>query len=67
MAQESAPFKFTHEMTQLLDPSGQKTSREYARFEALCIRGYLAVSERPARPAAPPAPAPPRILPMTAA
>lgn len=31
-------------MTQLLDPSGQKASEEYARFEAHCIRGYLAVS-----------------------
>eukprot|EP00208_Stichococcus_sp_RCC1054_P001997 CAMPEP_0206143372 /NCGR_PEP_ID=MMETSP1473-20131121/20292_1 /ASSEMBLY_ACC=CAM_ASM_001109 /TAXON_ID=1461547 /ORGANISM="Stichococcus sp, Strain RCC1054" /LENGTH=1452 /DNA_ID=CAMNT_0053538737 /DNA_START=218 /DNA_END=4576 /DNA_ORIENTATION=- len=39
---ESAGFKFSHEMTQLLDPSGQKASEEYARFEAHCIRGYLA-------------------------
>lgn len=39
---ESAPFKFSHEMTQLLDPSGRKASLEYDNFEALCIRGYLA-------------------------
>jgi hypothetical protein len=42
---ESAAFKLSHEMTQLLDPGNTRTSAVWARFEELCIRGYLAVRE----------------------
>jgi hypothetical protein len=41
---ESAAFKLSHEMTQLLDPSGNRTSPEFHLFQEHCIRGYLAVS-----------------------
>lgn len=41
---ESAAFKLSHEMTQLLDPGGTQTSPQFALFQELCIRGYLAVS-----------------------
>lgn len=40
---ESAAFKLSHEMTQLLDPSGQRDSHQFHLFEELCIRGFLAV------------------------
>jgi hypothetical protein len=40
---ESAAFKLSHEMTQLLDPGHTRTSAVWARFEELCVRGYLAV------------------------
>ena len=40
---ESAAFKLSHEMTQLLDPSGQRDSSQFHMFEELCIRGFLAV------------------------
>lgn len=41
---ESAAFKLSHEMTQLLDPGGNRTSPQFKNFQDLCIRGYLAVS-----------------------
>ena len=41
---ESAAFKLSHEMTQLLDPSGQRDSSQFHMFEELCVRGFLAVS-----------------------
>jgi len=41
---ESAAFKLSHEMTQLLDPSGQRDSSQFHLFEELCVRGFLAVS-----------------------
>lgn len=41
--QESAPFKLSHEMTQLLDPGGHQSSPEFLLFEELCIRAFLAV------------------------
>lgn len=41
---ESAAFKLSHEMTQLLDPSGNRTSPQFHLFQEYCIRGYLAVS-----------------------
>ena len=41
---ESAAFKLSHEMTQLLDPSGQRDSPQFHLFEELCVRGFLAVS-----------------------
>lgn len=40
---ESAAFKLSHEMTQLLDPSGQRDSPQFHMFEELCVRGFLAV------------------------
>ncbi len=40
---ESAAFKLSHEMTQLLDPSGNRTSTHFALFQDHCVRGYLAV------------------------
>ncbi|KAK9840723.1 hypothetical protein WJX81_000166 [Elliptochloris bilobata] len=39
---ESAAFKLSHEMTQLLDPGGSRASAPFRRFQELCIRGYLA-------------------------
>ncbi|KAA6416579.1 MAG: phosphatidylinositol 4-kinase alpha-like, partial [Trebouxia sp. A1-2] len=39
---ESAAFKLSHEMTQLLDPSGQRDSSQFHLFEELCVRGFLA-------------------------
>lgn len=39
---ESAAFKLSHEMTQLLDPSGQRDSPQFHLFEELCVRGFLA-------------------------
>ena len=44
---ESAAFKLSHEMTQLLDPSGNRTSPQFRLFQELCIRGYLAVRPSP--------------------
>ena len=40
---ESAAFKLSHEMTQLLDPSGNRSSSHFALFQDHCVRGYLAV------------------------
>ncbi|KAH9576425.1 hypothetical protein CY35_01G160200 [Sphagnum magellanicum] len=39
---ESAQFKLSHEMTQLLDPSGTMKSETWYRFVRLCVKGYLA-------------------------
>ncbi|KAJ0076644.1 hypothetical protein Patl1_36364 [Pistacia atlantica] len=39
---ESAHFKLSHEMTQLLDPSGVMKSDTWHQFVSLCIKGYLA-------------------------
>ncbi|KAK8562793.1 hypothetical protein V6N12_010863 [Hibiscus sabdariffa] len=39
---ESAHFKLSHEMTQLLDPSGVMKSETWDHFVSLCIKGYLA-------------------------
>ncbi|KAL3684958.1 hypothetical protein R1sor_002980 [Riccia sorocarpa] len=42
---ESAQFKISHEMTQLLDPSGSMKSETWYRFVSLCVKGYLAARE----------------------
>ncbi|XP_043723692.1 phosphatidylinositol 4-kinase alpha 1-like isoform X2 [Telopea speciosissima] len=39
---ESAHFKLSHEMTQLLDPSGVMKSETWQHFVSLCVKGYLA-------------------------
>ncbi|KAK4284694.1 hypothetical protein QN277_001489 [Acacia crassicarpa] len=39
---ESAHFKLSHEMTQLLDPSGIMKSDTWNQFLSLCVKGYLA-------------------------
>ncbi|XP_024959185.1 phosphatidylinositol 4-kinase alpha 1 isoform X3 [Cynara cardunculus var. scolymus] len=39
---ESAHFKLSHEMTQLLDPSGAMKSDTWFLFVSLCVKGYLA-------------------------
>lgn len=39
---ESAHFKLSHEMTQLLDPSGVMKSETWNLFVSLCVKGYLA-------------------------
>ncbi|XP_047337579.1 phosphatidylinositol 4-kinase alpha 1-like [Impatiens glandulifera] len=39
---ESAHFKLSHEMTQLLDPSGTMKSETWFQFVGLCVKGYLA-------------------------
>ncbi|XP_072972382.1 phosphatidylinositol 4-kinase alpha 1 [Typha angustifolia] len=39
---ESAQFKLSHEMTQLLDPSGSMKSDTWIQFVSLCVKGYLA-------------------------
>uniref|UniRef100_A0A5B7AN74 1-phosphatidylinositol 4-kinase n=1 Tax=Davidia involucrata TaxID=16924 RepID=A0A5B7AN74_DAVIN len=39
---ESAHFKLSHEMTQLLDPSGVMKSDTWYLFVRLCVKGYLA-------------------------
>ena len=44
MGFESAAFKLSHEMTQLLDPGSTRQSTHFKLFEQLCIRGYLVVS-----------------------
>jgi Phosphatidylinositol 3- and 4-kinase len=40
---ETAAFKLSHEMTQLLDPGGTRTSPQFRLFQEMCIRGYLVV------------------------
>ncbi|BBM99121.1 phosphatidylinositol 4-kinase A [Marchantia polymorpha subsp. ruderalis] len=42
---ESAQFKLSHEMTQLLDPSGSMKSDTWHRFVSLCVKGYLVARE----------------------
>ncbi|CAA2964444.1 phosphatidylinositol 4-kinase alpha 2-like [Olea europaea subsp. europaea] len=39
---ESAHFKLSHEMTQVLDPSGVMKSDTWYQFVSLCVKGYLA-------------------------
>ncbi|KAK8941284.1 Phosphatidylinositol 4-kinase alpha [Platanthera zijinensis] len=39
---ENADFKLSHEMTQLLDPSGTMKSDTWNHFVRLCVKGYLA-------------------------
>lgn len=38
---ENADFKLSHEMTQLLDPSGTMKSDTWNQFVSLCVKGYL--------------------------
>ena len=38
---ETASFKMSHEMTQLLDPRGDRRSPSYLRFCHLAAQGYL--------------------------
>ncbi|KAL3515190.1 hypothetical protein ACH5RR_022092 [Cinchona calisaya] len=38
---ESAHFKLSHEMTQLIDPSGAMKSDSWHQFVSLCVKGYL--------------------------
>lgn len=42
MGFESAAFKLSYEMTQLLDPGNTRASPHYTRFQELCVKGYLA-------------------------
>ncbi|KAF5834125.1 kinase-like domain-containing protein [Dunaliella salina] len=42
MGFESAAFKLSHEMTQLLDPGANRSSATWTEFEELVVRGYLA-------------------------
>ncbi len=39
---ETAPFKLSYEMTQLLDPGGTRASPTFRRFMELTCRGFLA-------------------------
>ena len=42
MGFESAAFKLSYEMTELLDPGNTRTSPHFLRFQELCVKGYLA-------------------------
>lgn len=42
---ENAHFKLSHEMTQLLDPSGVMRSETWNLFVRLCVKGYLAARQ----------------------
>ncbi|CAH9107177.1 unnamed protein product [Cuscuta epithymum] len=42
MGFESANFKLSHEMTQLIDPSRSMKSDSWYQFVSLCVKGYLA-------------------------
>eukprot|EP01025_Chloroclados_australasicus_P067604 TRINITY_DN93585_c0_g1_i1.p2 TRINITY_DN93585_c0_g1~~TRINITY_DN93585_c0_g1_i1.p2 ORF type:complete len:136 (+),score=15.18 TRINITY_DN93585_c0_g1_i1:49-408(+) len=42
MGFESAAFKFSYEMVQLIDPGGKKTSATYNAFKEHCVRGFIA-------------------------
>lgn len=42
---ENAAFKLSHEMSQILDPSGDRSSSHFQLFQDLAVRGYLVVSE----------------------
>ena len=44
---ESAAFKLSHEMTELVDPGGGRSSPPLPRLEDLVVRGYLAVRAVP--------------------
>ena len=39
---ETAGFKLSHEYTQIIDPGGRRTSKEYLYFKKLCMVGFLA-------------------------
>ena len=39
---ETAAFKLSHEMSQLLDPGGTRDSPQFEGFVELCVRGFLA-------------------------
>ena len=41
MGFESAAFKLSHEMAQLLDPGGRRASAQFRLFEELVVRAYL--------------------------
>ncbi|GAB4853303.1 hypothetical protein Ancab_017485 [Ancistrocladus abbreviatus] len=41
MCFESVHFKLSHEMTQLLNPSGAMKNRTWYHFVGLCVKGYL--------------------------
>lgn len=45
---ENAGFKLSHEMCQLIDPLGNRKSKEYKYFKKICIRGFLAARRRSA-------------------
>ena len=45
MGFESAAFKLSHEMTQLMDPGGARASPHFRLFEEMAVRAYIAVSE----------------------
>jgi hypothetical protein len=40
---ESAAFKLSHEMTQLMDPGGRRDSPHFRLFEEAVVRAYIAV------------------------
>eukprot|EP00897_Mesotaenium_endlicherianum_P010276 jgi/Mesen1/9277/ME000060S08706 len=42
---ESADFKLSHEMTQILDTPGQMRSESWYEFVSLCVKGYLAARQ----------------------
>ena len=42
MGFESAAFKLSYEMTELLDPGNTRKSVHFIRFQELCVKGYLA-------------------------
>lgn len=42
MGFESAAFKLSYEMTQLLDPGNTRKSPEFLLFQELCVKGFLA-------------------------
>jgi hypothetical protein len=41
---ESAAFKLSHEMAQLMDPGGRRASPQFRLFEEAVVRAYIAVS-----------------------
>lgn len=42
MGFESAAFKLSYEMTELLDPGNTRKSVHFIKFQELCVKGYLA-------------------------
>lgn len=42
MGFESAAFKLSYEMTELLDPGNTRKSAHFLQFQELCVKGYLA-------------------------
>jgi len=42
MGFESAAFKLSYEMTELIDPGNTRKSIHFLRFQELCVKGYLA-------------------------